>query len=158
MPTMEKPKLGTTTKIAPKNFTYTAKDGTKHTLTERQKRFCDAYCEFGASGVDAIYEAGYRPKTRKVAYEMASENLRKPKIFEYIHLLYKEYGFNDDDITGEHLFLIRQNADLSAKAKGVDMYYKKDGKYAPQKHLVAISKIEVVKYAQPTGDENQTSI
>lgn len=117
-----------------KKFSYTARDGQKYTLTEQQKAFCDAYLKFGAKGVDAVYEAGYKPKNVRVAYSIASENLRKPEIFSYINMKYEEYGFNDDDVLREHLFLIKQQGDLSSKARGIDMYYKKTGGYAEEKH------------------------
>jgi len=148
---MPRPKNG---KVTPKKFTYTAKDGINYVLTERQKRFCESYCVFGASGIDAVYAAGYKVKSRKVAGVIAAENLIKPSIFEYIHILYKEYGFNDDDVMGEHLFLINQNADLPSKARGIDMYYKKDGGYAPEKHEHRVETVEVVKYAEADRDKD----
>lgn len=116
----------------PKDYTYEYK-GEEYTLNEKEKKFCDAYLIFGAKGVDAVYEAGYDVANIKVAYAIASENLRKPKIFNYISMHYEEHGFNDEDVTREHLFLIKQDAELAAKAKGLDMYYKKKGLYAPDK-------------------------
>lgn len=98
-------------------------------LTEKEKAFCEYYCNFGCSGVDAIYEAGYKPKTKKTAYSMASENLRKPKILAYIRELYKDNSFVDEEVMREHLFLIKQHADLSTKARAIDMYYRKKGYY-----------------------------
>ncbi len=130
----------------PTNFTYTAKDGKEYTLELKQKLFCDYYLQFHARGIDAIYEAGYKPKNVKVAAVMAAENLMKPSIFNYIQMKYEEYGFNDEDIFKQHLFLINQDGDLSSKAKGVDMYYKKKGVYAPEKHEHSITSVEIVKY------------
>lgn len=140
----EKPKAKTTStkkrtvKSKPvsklKFFTYTFKDGKEYSMTEQQKKFCDAYLAFGAKGVDAVYEAGYKPKNVNVAYSISSENLRKPEIFNYINSKYEEFGFNDEDVLKEHLFLIKQQGDLGSKARGIDMYYKKTGGYAEEKH------------------------
>ena len=138
----EKPKTKIT-RSPSKKFTYTARDGTKHVLTEQQKLFCDAYLKCGARGVTAVYEAGYKPKNARVASAIAYENLMKPHIFNYINLMYEESGFNDEDITKEHLFLIKQDGDLPAKAKGLDMYYKLKGKFAPEKIETEIKIIKV---------------
>ena len=133
-------------------FTYT-KDDDEYTMTEKEKAFCDAYLKFGAKGVDAVYAAGYDPKNARVAAAIASENLTKPNIFNYINMKYEEYGFNDDDVLKEHLFLIKQDGDLSSKAKGVDMYYKKKGKYAPEKVEHTITAIKVINYGDKPTEE-----
>ena len=112
-----------------KKFKYKALDGKTYILTEREKKFCEKYCEFRANGVQAIYSAGYKPKNAKVAKSMAYENLTKPHIFNYVATLYDEYGFTDENVLKEHLFLISQDGDLTNKAKGVDMYYKRKGLY-----------------------------
>ncbi len=49
-------------------------------LTEKQKRFADYYLETG-NGAEAARRAGYKEKN---ADNMASENLRKPAIMQYI--------------------------------------------------------------------------
>jgi phage terminase small subunit len=49
-------------------------------LTEKQKRFCDYYIEFGNATKSAIM-AGYSEKT---ARQIADENLTKPYIKNYI--------------------------------------------------------------------------
>ncbi|KKS62589.1 MAG: hypothetical protein UV28_C0008G0009 [Candidatus Collierbacteria bacterium GW2011_GWE2_42_48] len=113
-----------------KLFSFITPDNVSYQLTEKEKRFCEVYCQSGVSGIDAIFEAGYLPKKRSTAYSIASENLRKPKILAYIKHLYSEHSFTDEDIMREHLYLIRQHHDLSAKARGIDMYYKKNGYYS----------------------------
>jgi phage terminase small subunit len=55
-------------------------------LTEKQKRFADYYIETGNATESAI-KAGY---SRKTAKEIASENLTKPNIKEYIDSRLKE--------------------------------------------------------------------
>ena len=49
-------------------------------LTPKQKAFADNYIISG-NATDAAKKAGYK---EKAAYAIGSENLRKPKIMEYI--------------------------------------------------------------------------
>ena len=49
-------------------------------MTAKQQRFCDEYL-IDLDGTKAAIRAGYSPKT---AAAIASENLRKPKLREYI--------------------------------------------------------------------------
>lgn len=55
-------------------------------MTEKQKKFCDYYIETGDATKAAI-KAGYSKKT---AYSIGSENLRKPELVEYIQKRQKE--------------------------------------------------------------------
>lgn len=57
-----------------------------HGLTLKQKRFCDEYIITG-NGTLAAIRAGYSQKTAK---EMASENLTKPNIMEYLEKRFDE--------------------------------------------------------------------
>lgn len=117
----------------PKGFTFTDERNNTYTLTEREKKFCEVYCNFGESGADAVYAAGYQPTKIGTAYSIASENLRKPKILAYISSLYKDFKFSDEEVFREHLYLIRQHYDLPSKARAIDMYYKKTGVYKEEK-------------------------
>jgi len=54
-------------------------------LTERQRRFCEAYAANGGNGVQAARSAGY-----STPQEQASENLRKPKVVEALEALRHE--------------------------------------------------------------------
>jgi hypothetical protein len=116
-------------------------DGKTYTLQVKQKDFADYYLEFKGDGVEAIIEAGYDVNyknkkgedtgvpNRKLASVMAYENLRKPHIIAYINSKLEEYGFNDDSVEKQHLFLLNQHADLKTKMKAVDIFYKVRGKY-----------------------------
>ena len=55
-------------------------------LTEKQKRFCDYYVETG-NATEAAIKAGYSEKTARF---IASENLTKPYIKNYIDARLKE--------------------------------------------------------------------
>lgn len=112
------------------DFSYVSeKDGKTYTMTLKEKLFCEFYLEFKGDGVDAIKEAGYDVKNNLVAASMAYENLRKPHLMVYINSLMEEYGFNDDNVEKQHMFLLQQHADLKTKAKAVEMYYKLRGKF-----------------------------
>ena len=114
-------------------FKFKALDGNDYTLTFKEKLFCEKYLEFKGNGVDAIYEAGYKPKNARVAASMASEYLTKPNICAYITSKLEEYGFNDDNVTKQHLYLVNQFGDLKAKKGAIDMFYKLKGQYAATK-------------------------
>ena len=55
-------------------------------MNDRQKRFCEFYGE-RPDGTDAAIKAGYSPRT---AASIASENLRKPELLQYIRKLQAE--------------------------------------------------------------------
>ena len=130
---------------APRFFKFTGLDGKEYSLTLQQKLFVEEYLEWKGDGVEAIIEAGYNVNyknkkgedtgvpNRKLAAVIASQNLIKLNICAYVTLKLDEYGFNDDNIAKQHLFLINQFADLNAKKGGIDMFYKRFGKYAAKK-------------------------
>ena len=95
-------------------------------LSKKEKAFCEFYCNYGFSGVEAIYEAGYKPKDRKTAYAMSTENLRKPKILGYINEIYKNFQFSNEEVMHEHWYLIKQHHDLASKARGIDLFYREN--------------------------------
>jgi len=109
-------------KRKPRFFKFTGLDGKDYSLTFQQKLFVEKYLEFKGNGVEAIIEAGYDVEykkngkstgvtNRKLAAVMAYENLIKPNISAYITLKLEEYGFNDDNVAKQHLFLINQLGD-----------------------------------------------
>lgn len=111
-------------------------------LTLKQKLFCQAYIETLGNATEAVIKAGYnvigkngRPN-RIVAKSIASENLTKPYICEYIQSLLDKKGLNDQNVGMQLNFLINQFADLSVKARAIDIYYKTSGSYAPEKYEV----------------------
>ena len=50
-------------------------------LTPKQKAFCDEYLANGYNGTQAALKVGYSKKT---AYSIAGENLKKPEIKSYL--------------------------------------------------------------------------
>lgn len=118
------------------DFSYVSPtNGKTYKMTMKEQRFCDAYLEFSADGVQAVYEAGYKAKNALVASGIAYTNLKKPNLMAYIASKLEEYGFNDDTVSKQHLFVLNQMSDLRAKNQAIDMFYKLKGAYAPDKHI-----------------------
>lgn len=126
-------------------FNFIGKDGEKHSINLLQKKFVECYLKCKGNGVEAVIEAGYDVYYRKngkktnsinrtSAAVIASQNLIKLNILAYKNILLEQYGFNSKSVLEQHLFLINQDVDLSAKKGAIDMFYKLKGEYAPEKH------------------------
>lgn len=72
-------------------------------LNDRQIRFCEEYLSNGNNATQAAISAGYSEET---AYSIASENLRKPEIAEYLETRQKQIlarlEINQDRIAREY--------------------------------------------------------
>lgn len=107
----------------------------KDELTLKQQRFCDYYLEGSGNATEAVIKAGYNVSKKKgvpdrmLARNIASENLAKPGITNYIRKKLEGIGLNDENVMKHHVFLINQFADLPTKARAIDLYYKKTGAY-----------------------------
>lgn len=149
-----KPDL-TPIKNASKLFKYKAQDGKQYELNLRQKKFADLYLQYQGRGIDAIIDAGYDVKNKRgeinrhVARNMAAENLAKPAIYNYITNLLTQEGFNSENVDKQHLFLINQHADLSAKSKAIDMYNKLKARYPKDQAQIDL----INKYLGKSDDE-----
>ena len=130
--------------LTPGTTTFKGVDGKNYTIEYKQKLFCEYYLEFKGNRIDAMIEAGYDVYfkshgvstgvvNRNMAATMAAKMLRKVHIFAYITLKLKEYGFDDDNVEKQHLFLINQFDDLSTKGRMIDSYYKLKGKFPNDK-------------------------
>ena len=108
---------------------FTGLDGVEYSLSMKEKLFCEKYLEAKGNGVEAVFEAGYKPKNARVASSMAYNLLIKVDISAYITTKLEEYGFNDDNATKQHLYLMNQFGDLPSKRGALDMFYKLGGKY-----------------------------
>lgn len=112
-------------------FTFKGIDDKFYRMTLKEKDFCEKYLDFQGNGSEAAYEA-YKCKNMQTAGAIAYENLKKPQIIAYIDLKLNERGFTDKSVKKQHLFTLNQFADLDAKNKAIDMFYKIKGKYAPE--------------------------
>jgi len=113
-------------------FTFKANDGKFYRMTMKEMEFCERYLDFKGNGMEAALSV-YECKNAKVAAALASEYLTKPNIIAYIDSKLEERGFCDENVKKQHLFTLNQFADLSAKNKAIDMFYKLKGEYAPEK-------------------------
>lgn len=122
-----------TRKSIAKVFEFTALDKKKYKMSLLEKKFCEFYLEFDGCGPDAYEAAGFECKDRRVAISGAYNLLQRERVSAYINKILDDQGFEDKNVAKQHLFLINQHADLAAKGRGVDMYYKLGGKYAAEK-------------------------
>lgn len=124
----------------------------KNKLTLKQSLFCISYVEGKGNATEAVISAGYNVSKkngspdRNLAKSIASENLTKPDIRNYIKMLLEESGFNELGIKLQHLFLIKQDSDLSVKVRAIDMYYKLTGAYN-EKQEAKPTVVQVVQYS-----------
>lgn len=136
-------------------FSFKGLDGKRYTITRKQKIFADYWLDFNNTGTDAAIKAGYGATkggiNRSIAASIASENLRKLHIINYITWKLKECGMTDELVEKHHLITLTQLNDLGAKNRSIDMFYKLRGKYPAEKHKVEteVAIVEIVKYAEP---------
>lgn len=106
-------------------------------LTEQEELFCNMYVEHLGNGTAAAEEAYNVDKEksnwRNTCSQMANENLRKPHILERVREILDLTQLNDETVDSELNFLIKQSAELPAKAKGIDIYNKIRGRYQEDK-------------------------
>jgi len=115
-----------------KLFSFRGVDDKWYSLTLKQKIFCQKYVETMGNGVQSAMAAYHQEY--KVAKVTASENLTKPNLLQYLATQFMMSGEITPEEADAHLaFLVRQFADLSVKARAVDMALRMFGKYAPEK-------------------------
>ncbi len=123
------------TKKRPGMFYFKTEAGQEYSMTLKEKLFCELFLKLNGNGTEAIIQAGYNVSkkngevNRKLAQSIATEYLSKPVIFEYINSLLNASGFTEKNVHKQHAFLINQFADLNAKSKGIDMFYKRFALY-----------------------------
>ncbi len=87
------------------------------------------------SGGQAAIEAGYDCKNSRgdinmnIARSIASENLTKPNICQYVATMIDDAGLNDNVIDKHLLFNVTQFSDLKAKNSAIDIYNKMKRRY-----------------------------
>ena len=126
-------------------------------LTEKEELFCNLYLKSLGDGIGSAFEAYNVDKSKKGAYNTAKtiawENLTKPHILERIRDIFDDQGLNNEIVDVETSFLVKQRADNTAKAKGIEIFnrlegrYEKDNKQKQPKVTVNIEKQEEIKQA-----------
>lgn len=107
-------------------------------LSLKQKLFCEKFIENQGNATQAVIDAGYDvlkngTPNRNCAKVIASQNLAKTQIQEYIHEIYNRHIPLDFIARRELDYLIFQERDLSVKARALDIYYKSVGAYKQAK-------------------------
>lgn len=128
-------------------FTFKGNDSKFYRITLKEKIFCERYLDFQGNGSEAAFEA-YKCKNMQTAGAIAYENLKKPHIIAYIDLKLEERGFCDENVRKQHLFTLNQFADLGAKNKAIDMFYKMKGKYTTERIEVSKNDLSDVSDAE----------
>jgi len=113
-------------------FKFIGNDKKEYKLTLKEKLFCEKYLEIKGNGTEAAFDV-YKCKNMQTASAISYEYLGKPQIIAYIDLKLEECGFSDENVKKQHLFTLNQFADLAAKNKAIDMFYKLKGQYAAEK-------------------------
>lgn len=111
---------------------FTTKTKTGELLTKKEELFCQLYIMNMGNGAQAAMEA-YDVKGKnayQTARAIACENLTKPHLLQRIKEIFDDKGLNDQIVDAETSFLVKQNADLKSKGKGIDIYNKIKGRYA----------------------------
>ena len=80
-------------------------------LTDKQRRFVDAYVNNGGNGVEAIRTAGYNCSTDNSARSQASENLKNPHII----LAIEQSGYVDSRIVATKAIEQGRRLDLAER-------------------------------------------
>lgn len=86
-------------------------------LTDKQKRFCEEYL-VDLNATQAAFRAGY---SRKTAYSIGDENLKKPEIREYLQELIDQRsertGITADTVLKELERIALSDAEITGKEK-----------------------------------------
>jgi phage terminase small subunit len=136
-------------------------------LTPKQALFVEYYlgkypCEIG-NGTQAVKLAGFKAGTDNVAGVIAFENLRKPKINEYIRELLDKQVLTSESVDTELAYCLRQNKELPTKIKAIQEYNKLTGRHAPTKSvnlLVNANELlnQLVNNQQAKPEEQATTV
>ena len=104
--------------------------------TIKQRKFIAGVAVHG-NGTQAVIDAGYNVKNRNVASAVASEMLSKPKIQQGIEDTLNKAGLTEtkvSELLQEAIVSgVGRDSRNSDALRGIDMYYKLLGKYAPKR-------------------------
>lgn len=124
----------------------------KKPLSIRREKFCQLYLDYDkdlfGNGVQCYLEVydidTSKPHYYKTACAAAGRLLSNVGVCDRIAELLGSAGFNDENITKQHLFLINQHKDFGVKMKALSDYYKLKNKY-PASKVDLTSGGEVIK-------------
>lgn len=122
-----------------KDVLFKTKSG--HKLTMKEEMFCRKYVELMGNGTQAAIEAKYNCRSNEAFRFQASENLTKPHILERVREILDDQGLNNEIVDAETSFIVKQHKDYNAKTRGIDIYNKIKGRYAPTEHKFKFEKL-----------------
>jgi phage terminase small subunit len=121
-------------------------------LKPKQKKFVKEYIKNGGNGTQAVIDAGYKVKDRKVAGVVSAENLAKPSIAKVVKSLSEAFTdkelikvhkeglqaskkiFKNNNESGE-VELVGDEPDYPTRHKYLETAYKLKGSFAPEKSV-----------------------
>ena len=132
-------------------------------LTLKQKKFVEVTAQTlnPTEGARQAYNLGSRGNKdkeamTKTATVIASENIAKPYVKKALAEIMEEQGVNDTLVTSILKRNIKQNKNLPASNQVADMYFKLNGKYAPEKRVnLNINQMNIDNKIKELQDELQ---
>jgi len=111
-------------------------------LTDKEKRFVLEKAK-GRSNIQAVIQS-HDVTTRESAKSMSSQLMSKPDVQMAITELMEHCGI-DKPYRIKRLKNIIDSSDLNIVHKGLDMSFKLDGSYAPEKHLIGTQSSVIIQ-------------
>lgn len=113
-------------------------------LTAKQDAFCDVYTDYSnkktfLNATESMLATHTWEGKREYATTYAGKIKRHPVVTARIRELLEMKGFNDNDVDGEHLKVIKQDKDLSNKMRGIQEYNRLKGRGAQQGATVNVN-------------------
>lgn len=125
-------------------LTYETKSGVL--LTEKETTFVHMMVGTRGNRIESVVEAynidTSKKRWKRVASEMAYENLTRPHILEAINELFSEAGLTDQVADRELQYVIEQKAELSPKVKAISEYNRLTGRHAPEEQTILVETLE----------------
>jgi len=113
----------------------------------KQRMFAHEYVKNGLNGAAAVRAIGSKAVALSTQSVMAGEYLNKPYVQRTVHELLKE-KLGEDGIANIHKRNLKQSRNISASNTALDMYYKLEGSYSPDKSITV-----QVKYSKEQVEE-----
>jgi hypothetical protein len=104
--------------------------------TLKQKRFAKAVASGVGTVTDAVYQAGYTPKSRTNAHKIGYDLMRKPHVLEAINQALEAITNGDPEAAAAKTvvdIMTSTSEKSSDRLKAADMLLKVRGAYAPTK-------------------------
>lgn len=144
--------------LNPLDHSFKGKNGKTYKLTAREREFCKHFLNLYGDRVQALVDAGYNiyykdkkgNPTENINYSaaktLAYQMLSREHIVAYIEQLLEEYGYTEDKVEKQHLFVINQFSDIPSKVRAIELFYKKIGKLVDTKPSETPAQINIINF------------